>query len=423
MARAVKHARLESRTSRSRLKRGRQPHWQAIIPGRVHLGYQIWKGDAEGRWIMRRYIGGGNKYSATTIGRADDDKRADGQYVLSFEQADAKLRAMVEAPNGGRVNRLTVRQALERYVTYKQSQGQSVGDVLSRGRAHILPVLGDLVVSELEADTLRKWLFALASSPAQTRPKAGQPQYQAEPETDEDVRRRRASANRVLTMLKACLNHAYDEKHVTSNDAWGRRLKPFRDVERARIRYLSVAEAQRLINACDPDFRPLVQAALETGARYGELTRLEVHDFNADAGTVAIRKSKTGKPRHIVLTDEGAAFFQQYCAGRAGNELMFVHADGNGWKASEQGRPMDDANERAKLKPPITFHGLRHTWASLAVMNGTPLMLVAKNLGHADTGMVEKHYGHWAPSNERDAIRAGAPKYGIKSDRRVVPLR
>jgi integrase len=263
----------------------------------------------------------------------------------------------------------------------------------------------------------------LASSPAQTRPKAGQPQYQAEPETDEDVRRRRASANRVLTMLKACLNHAYDEKHVTSNDAWGRRLKPFRDVERARIRYLSVAEAQRLINACDPDFRPLVQAALETGARYGELTRLEVHDFNADAGTVAIRKSKTGKPRHIVLTDEGAAFFQQYCAGRAGNELMFVHADGNGWKASEQGRPMDDANERAKLKPPITFHGLRHTWASLAVMNGTPLMLVAKNLGHADTGMVEKHYGHWAPSNERDAIRAGAPKYGIKSDRRVVPLR
>ena len=78
----------------------------------------------------------------------------------------------------------------------------------------------------------------------------------------------------------------------------------------------------------------------------------------------------------------------------AGNALMFTHADGDGWKASEQDRPMDDANEHASLKPPITFHGLRHTWASLAVMAGVPLLVVAKNLGHSDTRMVEKHYGH-----------------------------
>jgi integrase len=224
-------------------------------------------------------------------------------------------------------------------------------------------------------------------------------------------------------MLKAALNHAYDEGHVSVRDAWGRKLKPFRDVERARIRYLSVAEAQRLINACDAVFRPLVRAALETGARYGELTRLEVQDFNADAGTVAIRKSKTSKARHVQLTDQGAAFFRQHCAGRSGSELMFVHKNGKGWKASEQDRPIDLANEAARLKPPITFHGLRHTWASLAVMNGVPLMIVAKNLGHADTGMVEKHYGHMAPSFITDAIRAGAPKYDIKPDKKVVPLR
>jgi integrase len=38
-----------------------------------------------------------------------------------------------------------------------------------------------------------------------------------------------------------------------------------------------------------------------------------------------------------------------------------------------------------------SFHILRHTWASLAVMNGTPLLVVAKNLGHADTRVVEEH--------------------------------
>ncbi len=76
-------------------------------------------------------------------------------------------------------------------------------------------------------------------------------------------------------------------------------LRACRNVELARIRYLSVAEAQRLINASDADFRPLVRAALETGCRYSELTRLEVHDFNRDGGTVGIRKSKSGKPRHV----------------------------------------------------------------------------------------------------------------------------
>jgi hypothetical protein len=50
-------------------------------------------------------------------------------------------------------------------------------------------------------------------------------------------------------------------------------------------------------------------------------------------------------------------------------------------------------------------------------MNGVPLMIVAENLGHADTRMVEKHYGHLAPGYVADAIRAGAPKFGIKPEK------
>jgi integrase len=51
-------------------------------------------------------------------------------------------------------------------------------------------------------------------------------------------------------------------------------------------------------------------------------------------------------------------------------------------------------------------------------MNGAPLFVVAKNLGHSDTRMVEKHYGHLAPSYVADAIRAAAPRFGIKATRR-----
>jgi integrase len=224
-------------------------------------------------------------------------------------------------------------------------------------------------------------------------------------------------------MLKAALNHCYDEGLISNRDAWGRKLKPFPSVEVARIRFLSTAEAQRLINACDPDFRPLVQAGLQTGCRYGELARLEVADFNPDAGTVHIRKSKTGKPRHVVLTEEGIAFFKQACAGRTGPELMFRRPDGQEWAKSNQQEPMAKACVRATIKPAVGFHQLRHTWASLATMNGVPLMVVARNLGHTDTSMIEKHYGHLAPSYIVDAIRAGAPRFGIEADQKVVGLK
>jgi len=56
-------------------------------------------------------------------------------------------------------------------------------------------------------------------------------------------------------------------------------------------------------------------------------------------------------------------------------------------------------------------------------MNGVPLLVVAKNLGHADTRMVERHYGHMSPSHVSDAIRAGAPRFGKVRASNVVGLR
>src|ERR1700689_2496772 len=71
---------------------------------------------------------------------------------------------------------------------------------------------------------------------------------------------------------------------------------------------------------------------------------------------------------------------------------------------------------------PFPIQGLAHTWASHAVMNGMPLMVVARNLGHADTRMVEKHYGHLAPSYVAEAVRKSAPRFGLRPERKLIPL-
>jgi integrase len=419
MPRKVKDRNLDSREARSRLKPRGMPYYRAL-DRRLHLGYRRIR-SKPGSWWARHYLGEQN-YQVEGLGVADDFTDADGVEILTYWQAQDAARKRMAARTQVAAGPFTVRAALDDYLQFLETNRKTGYDARRRAEAFILPALGDIEISELTTDRLERWHAGLAKSAPRLRTRAGDKQkHRAIVHDDDGRRRRQASANRVLTILKAALNRAWRRGKISSNAAWAR-IEPFENVDAARVRYLNVAEAKRLINACDLDFRPLVEAALQTGARYGELARLEVHDFNRDADTVAIRQSKSGKSRHVVLTDEGAALFQQLAAGRAGSDLLIPRADGSPWRAAHQARPMIDACERAKITPRVSFHILRHTWASLATMNGMPLMVVAKNLGHSDTRMVEKHYGHLAPSYVADEIRKGAPRFGFKPHRKVAAL-
>ena len=422
MARRVLDKSLDSRDARRRLKIRGKPYYRAIERG-LHLGYRRLGGGQAGTWVARHYVGE-QSYQVQKLGVADDMSDADGVKVLDFWQAqEAARKAMVERVHRahGKHGPITVGDAMDEYLAFLEHNRKSVADARYRDHALIRPALGHIEVAKLTADHLRKWMIDMAKTPARLRTREGMKQQYASLDNADAKRRRKVSANRTLTVLRAALNRAWREGKVGSNAAWSR-VEPFENVNTARIRYLTVAEAKRLINACDSDFRLLVQAALETGCRLGELVALQVHDFNPDTDTLAIRQSKSGKLRHVVLTEEGAAFFSQLCAGRAGHDTMFVKADGESWGRGHQGPLMAAACDRAKITPPINFHGLRHTWASLAAMAGVPLMVVAKNLGHRDTRMVELHYGHLAPSYVADAIRAGAPRFGFKPDTKVAAL-
>jgi integrase len=423
MARRIKDSTLDSREARRRLKIRGKPHFRAIERG-LHLGYRRLGGGQAGTWVARYYLGE-QEYENERVGTADDVSDADGVVVLDFWSAAAKARAgMVERAHraAGHQGTLTVGQTLDKYLEFLERERKSGKDAGYRIEALIRPALGEIEVAKLTADMIRDWLNSLVKVGPRVRTREGLEQKHGKIGRDADAQRaRRSTANRVLTTLKAALNRAWKDGKVASNAAWAR-VEPFKDVAAARIRHLTITEAKRLINACDPDFRLLVQAALETGARYGELAALAVHDFNPDSETLAIRQSKSGKSRHIVLTDEGAAFFRQLCAGRAGGETMLRKADGGPWLKSNQCSLMAEAVKRAKIEPAIGFHGLRHTWASLAVMAQVPLLVVARNLGHRDTRMVEIHYSHFTEDYVTKAIREGAPKFGFTADKKVATL-
>lgn len=425
MARMLRNGKIDSRAARLKLAIQAEPHWMKITKG-CYLGYR--RNQQGGTWVARfRDETGGQKYSS--LGPADDALDADGLTALSFEQAQKKAQEWFQlVANGGTRSKrsaYTVADCIADYLDWVKTHRKSHAHIKTYTNAFILPKLGKVDCAKLTARMIRAWHQDIADQPPRLR--AGkrdtEPKYAKEDANPaEALRKRRLRANRQLVILRAALNRAWREGNIASNEAWAR-IQLFPGTEKPRSRFLTAAEAKRLMNTCAPDLRQLVHLALLTGARYSELCAFEVRDFQPDPGTLHVRTSKSGKARHIILNAEGVDFCQSLTAGRPLDAPLLVRADGTRWARDLHFRGFKEAVRRAKLDPDFTFHELRHTWASLTIMAGAPLMVVAQNLGHRDTRMVERHYGHLAETYVAEMIRKSAPTFGIAGAGNVVASR
>ena len=92
MPRSARHANLETRTGRARLRMRRAPYFVKIAKG-LRLGY--YRGTTAGTWIGRRYLGNGS-YETDALGLADDTTEADEVTVLDYWQAQEAVRRWAE---------------------------------------------------------------------------------------------------------------------------------------------------------------------------------------------------------------------------------------------------------------------------------------------------------------------------------------
>jgi integrase len=399
MARTVKDVNLASRTARLKLRAQKKPYWRALDQGR-HVGY--YKGARAGVWIARRSIGG-SRYQEQKLGVADDTHDADGVEVLSFSQAQEQARTWFSsAATASVAGPLTVRQAVTRYIAYLEAEKspKAACDSERRLERHVLPLIGDIPVRDLERDQVDrvKWAMAKVDEDAD----------------DDEKRRAKDTAHRVLNMLKAAPNRVFKAKKsgIPSDNEW-RVVTPFKDVGAKREIFLSADEAQRLLNSCNGAFRTLVTAGLLTGARYGELTALRVRDFNAGERELTVIDGKTG-PRKITLTAQGTEFFRQIAAGQAPDVPLLRRDDGAPWRYNDQLRPMAAAVQRAGLSGDTVFYSLRHSYASTALAAGMNLQVLAENLG-TSVRMIQDHYGKFRPEKRRELIEATAAKFDLPS--------
>ena len=213
-------------------------------------------------------------------------------------------------------------------------------------------------------------------------------------------------ANTALRILRAILNFAIACGHIETNPTLGVQSNR----RNARTRFLSREEMRRLHLVLDEQSRKgpsarqeadIVRLLLLTGCRFGEVLKLRWCEV--DGSILALADSKTG-PRKVHLNVQARCIIQRQFHGASA--FVFPSPSKVDRPRSPNLPSWNSIRRRAGIED-VRIHDLRHNFASHAVMNGVPVPVVSRLLGHSNVRMTLR-YSHLA---ERD-IEAAAERIG-----------
>ena len=251
-------------------------------------------------------------------------------------------------------------------------------------KSRLLPEFGHLRLDRITAGGVHRWF-------------------------DDYSRTAPGNANHCLQILRHVFNHALACGHVDSNPARSIRPNP----RKKTTRFLSRDELDRLHRVLDrranasritPSQRhqiDIIRLLILTGCRKNEIIRLRRDEVAANQ--LRLRMSKTG-PRTVFLNAGARSIIE----GRLKEcrDYLFPSPIDDGqpicvdlclWYRVRKEAGLDD----------VRLHDLRHTFASHAVMQGTPLPVVAKLLGHSQTTMTMRYAHTGDRETEAAAERVG----------------
>jgi integrase len=171
-----------------------------------------------------------------------------------------------------------------------------------------------------------------------------------------------------------------------------------------RLRFLDVSEIGRLLGACresrNPYLLTIVTVALHTGMRQGEIMGLRWERVDLSSARITLEQTKSGQPRGVPINRplyDALVALEPDPARRTG---YLFKAGADRWGKIRTAYEL--ALSRAGIQG-ATFHTLRHTFASHAVMRGVSLAELRELLGHSTITMTLR-YAHLAPTALRAAV-------------------
>lgn len=187
-----------------------------------------------------------------------------------------------------------------------------------------------------------------------------------------------ATVNRETALLKHMLNMA--ERWRLYRGANPVRLVKFLPENNLQFRTLGTDEEQRMLQASPPYLRELIVFAINTGLRCGDLFNLKWEDVNIQEKQLSIIMGKTRRRLEVPLNETAVEIVIAKQAVKHGPYVFYNPVTGDRFYDLKLG--FKAILKRAAL-PGITWHTLRHTFASRLTRSGVDLVTVKELLGHA----------------------------------------
>ena len=214
------------------------------------------------------------------------------------------------------------------------------------------------------------------------------------------TKRKPATANRRMTLIKAIINYAIKHKQFCGvNPCTAVDTDPEDNKE---TRYLSKAEIQLLKKHCRPDVWRVVFCALCTGMRRGEILGLEWQNVDLVNDNITLLKTKSNKKREIPILPELKDMLLS----------MKPKAKGSVFGLTENAFVCSFRRTLKKVNiPGLHMHLTRHSFASYFMMNGGKITDLQQILGHSNLALTQR-YSHLSPEHLKQGIQVMKGTFG-----------
>jgi integrase/recombinase XerD len=179
-------------------------------------------------------------------------------------------------------------------------------------------------------------------------------------------------------------------------------------------KYLTEAEAHRLLMACehDPRDHAIITLMAYTGLRVSEVIGLDCEDINLGERTLTVVSGKGDKDRMVIFANQTAVALRRWLENRqeVDHDALFLNLRGGRLTQRSVQRIVKDYARDAGIKKVVTPHVLRHTMATTLLRHGADIRIIQQLLGHSSIATTQI-YTHVDDAMLRSAYDKASPEY------------
>lgn len=206
--------------------------------------------------------------------------------------------------------------------------------------------------------------------------------------------------NRYLELLSALFTYGVEHEYLKNNLC--RKIKKYKH-KNYKVRYLTDNEEKRLFKYLPEHLSSIVQFALMTGLRKGNILNMQRKQIDFCTNTISVLDNKGNAYLVIPIADKYRAKLEELCRGIDEDDYLFKNPVTE-LPYSDIKKAFNSALQKANIKN-FRFHDLRHTFATRLVMANVPLVTVQTLMGHKNI-QTTMRYAHATDESKRQAINS-----------------